>query len=59
MGHAPRARLGRARVGLDYKDDNLYSISPASNQVYSVNQKPKLDEHMPRHNIRQNKYALA
>jgi hypothetical protein len=46
-------------AGLDYGDDSLYSISPASNQVYSANKKPKLDERTPRHNIRQNKYALV
>jgi hypothetical protein len=54
-----RAGLGRARVGLDRGANFLYSISLASNQVYSANRKPQLDERMPRHNIRQNKYALA
>jgi hypothetical protein len=51
LGHTPRAG-----------STSLYSISPASNQDHSVNRTPKtpkLDEHTPRHNIRQNKYAPA
>jgi hypothetical protein len=47
----------QGRVGSWAGLTTLYSISPATNRYYSVNQKPKLDERTPRHNIRQNKYA--
>jgi hypothetical protein len=52
----PRAQ---GRAGPRAGPTSLYSISPTSNQDYSVNRKPKLDERTPRHNITQNKYALA
>jgi hypothetical protein len=51
--------LGPDWATLDYRVDSLYSISSASNQDHSVNRKLKLDERMPRHNIRQDKYAPA
>jgi hypothetical protein len=35
------------------------SLSLASNRDRSTNQKPKLDKHVIKHNIRQNKYSLA
>jgi hypothetical protein len=55
---APRPRA-QGRAGPWFGPTSLNSISPASNQDHSANRTPKLDEHTPRHNIRQNKYASA
>jgi hypothetical protein len=55
MGERAGAPGPRARAG----PTSLNSISHTSNQDQSVNRTPKLDERTPRHNIRQNKYALA
>jgi hypothetical protein len=59
LGTRTRAVLGRAagRARLRAEATSLYSISSASNQDHFVNRTLKLDEPMPRHNIRQNKYA--
>jgi hypothetical protein len=51
----PRAQ---ARAGPRAWPTSHYSISPTSNQDHFANRKPKLDERTPRHNMRQNKYAL-
>jgi hypothetical protein len=59
-GHAwGQGRLARASRPGWAGPTSLYLMSPASNQDHYVNKKSKLDERMPRHNIRQDRYAPA
>jgi hypothetical protein len=54
--HGGRLVWARARAGLGWAAPGLilfYSISHASNQIHSANRNPKLNECMPRHDIRQ------